>query len=95
MMPPTEQDRDDLARMFFTARQEVRWQTWEQTSEGVRAWCRAKADEAMAAGWRKVRVDEVVVSRSAIFHADIEHSKGTKDMINQAKRANVECVIYP
>jgi hypothetical protein len=51
---PTESDRDDLARIIFTAAPQYSWQPWEETSDGIRARCRAKADEAMAAGWRKV-----------------------------------------
>jgi hypothetical protein len=50
---PTESDRDDLARIIFTATQWAFSQTWEETSEGVRRWARQKADDAMAAGWRK------------------------------------------
>jgi hypothetical protein len=50
----TESDRDDLARIIFTVTKDAHWQEWEQTSEGIRAWCRAKADEAMATGWRRV-----------------------------------------
>jgi hypothetical protein len=60
---PSESNRDDLARIIFTAKPEARYQTWEHTSDGIRAWCRAKADDAMAAGWRKVGVDQVMVSR--------------------------------
>lgn len=45
-------DRDGLARIFFTTTHEARWQTWEQTSDGFRTWCRERADDAMAAGWR-------------------------------------------
>jgi hypothetical protein len=60
---PTESDRDDLARIIQTVTKDAHWQTWDQTSDGIRAWCRAKADEAMAAGWRKVGAGVVVVSR--------------------------------
>jgi hypothetical protein len=51
---PTDSDRDSLARIIFTATHEFRHQSWEQTSEGWRNQCRAKADDAMAAGWRKI-----------------------------------------
>jgi hypothetical protein len=60
---PTDSDRDSLARIIFTVTEYASWQTWEQTSDGLRDWCRAKADEAMAKGWRKVGADQVVVSR--------------------------------
>jgi hypothetical protein len=64
---PSESNRDDLARIIFTAKPEARYQTWEQTSDGIRAWCRAKADDAMAAGWRKVGADQVMVSAKMPF----------------------------
>jgi hypothetical protein len=62
-------DRDDLARIIFTATATNLWLTWEQTSEGIRAWCRAKADEAMAAGWRKVGAGQCIANSQDLDHA--------------------------
>jgi hypothetical protein len=60
----TDSDRDDLARIIFTVTEYASWQSWEMTSDGWRNLCRAKADEAMAKGWRKVGAEQVVVRRT-------------------------------
>jgi hypothetical protein len=66
---PTDSDRDSLAQIIYTAKPEARYQTWEHTSDGIRRWCRAKADDAMAAGWRKVGAQDVVVPKWIVDEA--------------------------
>jgi hypothetical protein len=67
---PTESDRDDLAQMFFAAIVHLNWQTWEQTSDDIRAWCRAKADDAMAAGWRRPLTRSEIVNNLGYSEKD-------------------------